>query len=165
MQKLVIEATFPTDAATTWELFESERFRKRLAADSGISAELLSEREEGKVQVRTFLYKAARELPTVAAKALGSKHLTYEQTNRFDPVANRLDWSIAMPGVGDRVSIGGITTIVPEGTGCKRRVEGTIEVKIRFIGGQIEKAVVGEFAKSMGRVNDLVKEMIAEDQA
>ena len=165
MQKLVVEATFPTDAATTWDIFESERFRERLAAETGITAELLSESTEGKVQVQTFLYKANRELPTVAAKALGSRHLTYEQTNRFDSDTGRLDWNIVMPMVRDRVFISGFTTILPHGDGCKRRVEGTIEVKMRFIGGQIEKAVVGEFEKSMGRVNDIVRQMITDGQA
>ena len=161
MQTLSIDAVFPADPATMWEIFESEAFRARVEADTGMTAKLLEERMEGDVSVRKFAYTSGRDLPTIAAKALGASRLSYEQTNRLDLAKGRLDWSIHLPVVSDRVKIGGYTTILPDGDGCRRRVEGTLEVKMRFVGGQIEKAVVGEFAKSMTRVNDIAREMLA----
>lgn len=160
MQKLILEAQINTDVASAWELFESERFRDRLAAETGLSAELLETRQEGDVEVRRFKYVSGTDLPPVAAKALGAKRLAYEQENRLDMSKSQLSWVIMLP-LGDRVKVSGVTTMTPSGSGSLRRVDGVIEVNIRFIGAQIEKAVVGQFEKSMRRVNEIANEMLA----
>jgi hypothetical protein len=163
MKKLLVESHLPTDVKTAWELFESDRFRDRLAQQTGIHSEVLSERQEGSVVVRRMKYVSGRDLPAIAATALGAKRLAYEQTNRLDLANSRLDWSIDLPVVGDRVTVSGVTTMEPAPGGCKRKVEGTIEVRMRLIGGQIENAVVGEFEKSMEKVVELARELLRED--
>lgn len=162
MKKLFVESHLPVDAATAWDLFESDAFRDRLAAHTGLTSEVLESREEGSVQIRRLRFTSANELPAIAAKAMGMKHLTYEQTNRFDASASRLDWTVSLPVLADRVRVAGVTTIQDAAGGCKRVVDGTIEVQMRLIGAQVEKIVVGEFEKSMQRAVDLVRDMIRE---
>ena len=160
MQKLYIVSQLPVSPAVAWDVFESDAFRDRLAEQTGLSSEVLERRDEGSVEVRRLKFVSGNELPAIAAKALGSKRLSYEQINRFDLAKSRLDWTVSLPVLGERIRVEGSTLITPDGAGSRRVVDGEIEVKMRFIGGQIEKAVVGEFEKSMRRAVDLALEMM-----
>ena len=162
MQKLHVESHLPVTPEVCWDVFESEAFRTRLSVHTGLLSELLDEHDEGPVNVRRLKYTSGNDLPGVVAKALGAKRLSYEQINRLDLSRGRLDWVVHLPKIGDRVTVAGITSAVATPTGCTRIVSGEIEVKIPLIGGQIEKAVVGEFQKSMERAVDLARTMIAE---
>lgn len=163
--KLFVESDLAFDPVTAWEIFESKEFEARLEEATDLVCEVLDEQMEGAVKVKRLKYVSRRELPTIAAKALGSKNLTYEQVNRFDPAKSELSWQVFLPVVGDRVSVSGITRISPAPGGAKRVVDGEINVRIRLIGGQIEKAVVGEFERSMGRAVDLARQIHAERSA
>jgi hypothetical protein len=160
--RLYVESLLPVAPAKAWELFESAAFRQRLAARANLSSEIVSERMEGAVQLRRMRFRSGNELPGVVAKMLGATHLHYEQDNRFDPAASTLTWTVQLPVLTDRVKVGGVTSIQPHPDGCKRVVDGVCEVKVALVGGQIEKAVVAEFEKSMARAVDIVREMIRE---
>jgi hypothetical protein len=161
--KLFVESHLPVDPETAWKVFESETFDERLQAQTGMKVEKLSETPQGEgVLIRKMKYTSGNELPGLVAKALGSKHLTYTQTNRMDYTTSRLDWTVELPVLQDRVSVAGSTIIEPHPNGCRRVVDGEITVKMRVVGSQIEKAVVAEFEKSMGRAVDIARQLIAE---
>ena len=161
--KLYVESLLPVDPNTAWELFESAEFSQRLESKTNIQAEVLEERPDGDNKVyRHMKYVSGTELPKMVAKALGSKSLTYEQFNRLDRNTGRMEWRVELPVLKDRVSVSGTTTITDHDGGCRRVVDGDITVKMRLVGGQIEKAVVGEFEKSMGRAVDIVRDLIKE---
>lgn len=165
MQKLFVESQFNDPPAAVWDVFESDAFRDRLSAETGLVQELLEERNEGDVQIRRVKFTSGNDLPKLVAKALGAPRLSYEQTNRFDPANNKLDWSVDLPMLGDRVSVEGVTRLTPTDAGCRRTVDGSIEVRMRMVGGQIEKAVVKEFEKSMVRAVELAKQMLQESRS
>lgn len=166
MQKLYVESRLPVSPEEAWDVFESDEFRERLWTQSGTKSEVISERMDGAVEVRKLKFTLARELPGMVAKALGAKHLAYEQENHFDKSRSRLDWTVVLPMLGDRVKVEGVTTIEPNGENTSRRiVDGTIEVNMRLIGGQVEKAVVGEFEKSMRQAVDLALQMMKERES
>ena len=160
MQKLYVESAFTHDPTTVWSVFEGDAFREALGAKTGLRAEVLDTTDDGNVQVRTLRYTSATELPTVVAKALGSKQLSYVQENRFDRAASALTWRVDLPSLGDRVSIHGVTTIRPDPAGSRRVVDGTIEVGVRFIGGQIEKVVASRFRDSMEEAVALARTLL-----
>lgn len=160
MQKLFIESFLPVGPEDAWEVFESDAFRTRLQEQTGLASTVRETRMEGDVEVRTLTFTGSNDLPKLVAKALGSNRLSYDQTNRFDKPANRLDWVVEIPKLGDRVSVKGETWIEPHEDGSRRVVRGEIAVNIRLIGGQIEKVVAGEFRKSMERAVDLAREMM-----
>ncbi len=160
--KLFVQSDLPFDAKTAWSLFESPEFDARLEDAANITCELLEEKMEGDVKVRRLRYTSKTELPGMVATALGSKNLTYVQTNRFDASKGRLDWTVALPVLTDRVDVGGVTTITDTSGGSRRVVDGEINVRMRLVGGRIEKAVVGQFEKSMRRAVDLVRDIARE---
>ncbi len=160
--RLFVESVLPVDPARAWELFESEAFRVRLREKAKLTSEVLSTRMEGGVEIRRLRFQSGNELPGVVAKLLGSTHLRYEQENRLEASASRLTWTVALPVLTDRVKVSGVTTIYPHPDGCRRVVDGVCEVKVALVGGQIEKAVVGEFEKSMARAVEIVRDMIRE---
>ena len=160
--KLFLQSDLPFDAKTAWSIFESPEFEARLEETTDIRCEVLSTEQKGDVTVRRLRYTAKSDLPTIAAKALGTKNLTYVQTNTFDPAKSQLRWDVDLPMVGDRVSVGGTTTINDSPTGCRRVVDGDISVRMRLVGGQIEKAVVAQFKKSMERAVDLARDIARE---
>jgi hypothetical protein len=160
--KLYVESLMPGDPALVWELFEGAEFQKRLDAQTGLRTEVLETRQEGTVTIRRLRYHSQTELPAIAAKALGSSRLSYEQENRFDSAKSYLTWVVKIPMVGDRVKASGNTLITPAPGGSKRVVEGDVSIGIPLIGGQIEKVIVGEFEKSMGRAVDIVRGMLKE---
>lgn len=162
--KLYIESALDFDPETAWDIFESDEFSARLESATDLVCTVLNEGTDGDVQTKTLRYASKRELPGMVAKALGSKHLAYEQHNRFDPAKSELVWKVIIPGT-DRVDVSGVTTIAASGSGSKRVVDGDITVRVRFIGGQIEKAVVAEFERSMRRAVDLARDIHRERNA
>jgi hypothetical protein len=165
--RLFVESVLPVPPARAWALFESAEFRSRLDARANLRTEVLSTREEttpdGRtIEVRRMKFTSGNELPGVVAKLLGTRHLTYEQENRLDAASSRLDWVVKLPVMSDRVRVAGSTVIHPHPEGCRRVLDGVCEVKVALVGGQIEKAVVSEFERSMGRAVELVRELIRE---
>jgi hypothetical protein len=160
MQKLFVESVLHVTPEVAWSVFESDDFRARLAEKTGLSSEVIEERTEGAVQVRVLAFTSGTKLPKIAAKALGTDRLTYHQTNRYDPTRSRLDWDVQVPSLGQRLRVEGETVIEPHPHGSRRTVNGEIEVKLRLVGGQIEKVVANEFRKSMEGAVDLARELM-----
>jgi hypothetical protein len=160
--RLYVDSHLPANAATAWEIFEGPDFQRRLEADTGLRTEVLEERQEGSVTVRKLRYVSKSELPTVAATALGSKNLSYEQENRLDLASGKLTWVVKIPLAGDRVKASGTTVIQDAPGGSRRVVEGDVTISVPFVGGTIEKAVVGEFEKSMARAVEIAKQIMKE---
>lgn len=160
--KLYLESDLAFDPATAWAIFESKEFEARLEEATDLVCEVLGETTEGSVQVKHLRFTSKRELPAMVARALGSKNLTYEQVNRYDAARSELAWSVQLPVMADRVSVGGVTRITPAPGGAKRVVDGEISVRVRLVGSQIEKVVVAEFERSMARAVDLARAIHAE---
>lgn len=162
MQKLFVESLLTVTPEVAWSVFESQDFRTRLAEKTGLTSEIIEQRTEGDVEITVLKFTSGTSLPTIVAKALGSSHLTYQQTNRYDVKKSRLDWDVSVPKLGERLRVGGATIIVPHPDGSRRTVNGEIEVKVRLVGGQIEKVVANEFRKSMEGAVDLARELMPD---
>ncbi len=162
--KLFVESVLDADPATVWEVFESEAYRRRLDAEAQIQQQILEERTEPDgILFRRIRTEPDRELPKVVAKLLGAPKLCYLQENRFDPEQSKMRWQVTLEAMPDRVDVSGTTTCtaLPDGR-CRRVVDGELEVRVRLVGGQIERAVVAEFERSMQRAVALAAEMLQE---
>jgi hypothetical protein len=157
-----VVSKFDVPAEKVWETFDSPEFHRRLAAETGMERTVLEEREENGIHIKKTRVKRNRDLPRIAAKALGTKQLIYVQTNRFDPARNRLVWNVEVPAMGDRFTVSGVTSLTPTATGCDRLLEGDVTVRVRIIGRAVEKAVGGEFQKTAARAVDIVKAILQE---
>lgn len=164
--KLFVESVLDADPATVWEVFESEAYRQRLDAEAQIQQQILEERTEPDgIVFRRVRTEPDRELPKVVAKLLGAPKLCYLQENRLDLDQNKMTWQVTLDldSLADRVEVSGTTTCtaLPDGR-CRRVVDGDIEVRVRLVGGQIERAVVAEFERSMQRAVALAEQMLRE---
>ena len=92
-----------------------------------------------------------RELPKPLAKLLGSNKLVYEQQCHLDRSQNQLTWEVIPAVFTDKITAKGTLTVVPTETGCVREVIGDVDVKVRLIGGRIEKAIISDVKKSYDR--------------
>ena len=163
--KLSIRNTFPCDATTLWEVFDSPEFDRRLEAESGVRREVVSESQDGDIGVRVLRCISKKELPGFMAKAMGSKHLEYTQTSRFDPKTNTLEWDVVPTVMADRVTAKGRTTVTSAGDGCERHVQGEIKVRLPLVGGRIEKKLMEEIGSSYERAAEITNELIEERSA
>jgi len=146
--KLYVRHTFTCTPETFWKMYWDETFDQMLQKDATVHRELVWERSEGPVLARRLRFTPERELPRPVAKLIGNNKLIYEQENRFDAEASTLKWEVIPTFLPGKFSANGTFVVRATETGCERIVEGTIDVKVRFIGGQIEKAVVAEISES-----------------
>lgn len=158
--KMKVESRFDVEPSVVWAAFDSPEFHARMAAESGMKRKVIEEREEGGVRIQKTEVQRTKDLPAIAAKVLGTKTLTYIQTNRFDVEKNRLVWSVEIPAMGDRLQVSGVTTVTPTPKGCSRLLEGDVSVRVRLVGAAVEKAIGGEFQKTASRAVEIVKEIL-----
>ncbi len=163
MAKLRVESDLPITPEAAWALFESPEYRQRLNERAQISQEVLDEapRAGGRI-LRRLRTEPERELPGMVSSLLGASKLSYVQENELDPAARRIDWTVKLEVLTDKVDVSGSTVLEPTPTGCRRVVDGDIRVRVMLVGGQIEKAVVAEFEKSMRRAVEVARELIEE---
>ena len=146
--KLYVRHTFDCTPETFWKMYWDDEFDQMLRKDATVERELVSERSDGDVSVRRLRFTPEQELPGPVAKLIGSKKLIYEQENRFNPVKGEMHWEVVPTFLPGKLSAKGVFLVRPSGAGCERIVDGNIAVNVRFIGGQIEKAVVAEIVQS-----------------
>ncbi len=149
--KLDIRHTFDCTPERFWEMYWSDELDAMLNEGSTIQRDLLEERREGDVLVRRLRFTPERELPAAAASLLGASKLVYEQENRFDRANSVLHWQVIPTILPGKLDARGKLEVRPTSGGCEQVVTGDITVQVRFIGGQIEKAVIAEVEKSWNR--------------
>ena len=150
--KLDIRHTFDCTPARFWEMYWSDELDAMLNEGSTVQRELLEERREGGVLVRRLRFTPERELPAAASSLLGASKLVYEQENRWDEANSVLQWRVIPTILPGKLDAHGTLEVRPLGADrCEQVVVGDITVAVRFIGGQIEKAVVAEVEKSWER--------------
>ena len=155
--KLSVTSEFNASPETVWAAFESEAFEARLEQESGMVKTLLETRTEGGVRYQRIRVERRKPLPGFVAKVLGSKTLGFVQTERFDSATSCSNWSVEVPALGDRVSVSGSTSITATPTGSRRVLQGEVSVRVRLVGGAIEKAVVGDFQKTAARAVEIAR--------
>jgi hypothetical protein len=146
--KLNVRHRFDCTPETFWEMYWDEAFDEALRAESGVTREILEEREDEGVLIRRIRITPDRELPGPAAALLGAKKLVYEQENKWDRAANVLHWRVIPTILPGKLDASGTFRVEAVPGGCEQVVEGNISVNVLFVGGQIEKAVVSEVEKS-----------------
>lgn len=160
--KLSIRNTFNCDPATLWEVFDSPEFNERLEAESGVRRDVVSDSKDGDIEVRVLRCISKKELPGFMAKAMGSKHLEYNQTSRFNPSTNVLEWNVVPTVMAERVTAKGRTEVTQNGDQCLRVINGEIKVRLPLVGGRIEKKLMEEIGSGYERAAEIAKSLIAE---
>jgi hypothetical protein len=124
------------------DLLDDEAFNHRLLDAARIDAEVLQNERIDGVMVRRVRCVSRDELPGFMSKAMGIQRLEYEQRSTTDPASGDIRWEVHPAMGGDRVQTRGTTVVRPTAGGCERIVDGECTVRIRLIGGKVEKLLV-----------------------
>ena len=146
--KLYVRNQFDCTPGKFWEMYWDDAFDAMLRKESAVEREVLEERTEGDVLIRRVRFTPDRELPGAVATLLGAKKLVYEQENRWDKSSGTMYWKVIPTILPGKLEAKGTFKVLPTPGGCEQVVDGDIQVKVMFVGGQIEKAVVAEVEKS-----------------
>ena len=160
--RLHVRHTYPCPPETYWKLYWDPEFDQVLRRESKVERQLLEERRDGAILVRRLRFTPERELPGPVARLLGSSKLIYEQENRWDEAAGVLEWRVIPTILPGKLDARGKFTVRAAPGGCEQVVEGNITVSVPFLGGQIEKAVVGEVEKSYHRTAEVFRRWLEE---
>lgn len=149
--KLQVRHPFDCTLEQFWEMYWDDDFDALLRKESAVQRDVLEERTDGDVLLRRLRVTPERELPGPVALLLGTTKLVYEQENRWDRKNNVLHWRVVPTILPGKLDAQGTFRVEPRENGCEQIVEGEIVVNVRFVGGQIEKAVVAEVERSYDR--------------
>jgi len=160
--KIDARHTFPCAPERLWEIYWDPAFEDRLRQGSTVQREVLEHRDEGDVIYRRVRNTPQRELPAAAAAIVGAKKLVYEQETRWDKKRGLVQWQVVPSVLPGKLDAKGQLRVEPAPGGCVMVIDGNIDVHVRFVGGQIEKAVVAEVEKSYDRLAAEIRRWIAD---
>jgi hypothetical protein len=159
--KLRIAHRFPCSARDFWNATRGPDYEAALTAGSEVDLEALGVEERAGHRVERVRVKPRRELPAVAAKAVGSARLSWVQETEFDDAALGTRWRVTPDVLPGKVRCEGTSRIVDVPGGCERIIEGEIAVAIPLIGGTVEKHVLEQLQSSYDRAADLTRTFLA----
>jgi hypothetical protein len=159
--KLRIAHRFSCSARDYWNATRGPDFEAALSAGSEVDIEPLGVEERGGRRVERARVKPRRELPAVAAKAVGASRLSWVQETEFDDAALATRWSVTPDVLPGKVRCEGSSRVVDVPGGCERVIEGEIAVSIPFIGGTVEKHVMEQLEGSYDRAAELTRAFLA----
>ncbi len=152
--KLMIRHAYPCTPEQYWEMYWDDAFDAELQANSTVAREVLEHDEQDGVLTRKLRFTPDTELPRPVAKLLGSSKLVYDQLNVWDRAAGVMTWEVLPTFLSpETFQAKGSFRVVETPTGCELQVDGDIDVKIRFIGGQIEKQIVAQIEEAYTRMH------------
>jgi len=160
--KLHLEHTFDCTPEEYWAMYTDPEFDQRMGNMSAVERNVLEDTDDGVRGVRRLQYTTRKPLPGPMKKALGAERLTYEQINRLDRSASRIDWEIRPGVMPDKIQARGHYTAVAHGRGCRVTVHGDVSVRIPLIGKRIEKAVVDVFERAYEKSVGIQRDLLAE---
>lgn len=161
--KLSVRYAYDCSPEAYWAMYWDDAFDKALQADSTVDREVLEHTDDKGVITRRLRFTPEAELPGPVAKMIGSKKLVYDQLNVLDTGAGIMTWQVLPTFISaDKFSASGEFRIEPTATGCEMIVDGDIDVKIRFIGGQIEKQIVSQIEAAYKRMHDASEDWIED---
>ena len=97
-----------------------------------------------------FKVVAGGDLPASARRVVSEEMLTWHEDTRFVPKEHTIYWTITplTQKAADMLESKGIWKLIPDGKGTKRLIEGTITVKVPFVGKVVETFLAGELKRN-----------------
>ncbi len=145
-----------------WELLEDGEFIKRLEERTEQRRELIEEEIDDGVCHRRIRWVSQRDIPGVMKKALGIDRLEYEHDQRIDRSEGTMHWEVTTPFVPRRVEVTGTTRVEPTDEGCRRMVEGQVQIRLPLMGKKMEQKLAGRLGDAERAAASIVREMLNE---
>ena len=166
--KLQVRHVFDCTPDEFWNLFWNPAYDVALQTLNGneVMRELLEERDvQGKKYLR-YRFTPKKTLPAPIAALAKTDRLIYEQDNVFDRASGLLTWKVRPSVVPEKVTAEGTFRVTPRASGgCERVVDGKIEVRVSFVGGKIEEAIVNDVTRAYEVATTVMNDMIKKARA
>lgn len=152
-----ISHTFECDPRAYWETAWKADLEKELRAEAEVDFTLLEERVEGPVTFTRTRIAPRRELPLIAAKALGQKSFSYVQEVEANREELTTRWRVVPDILSTKIRCEGASRVVATPDGCERVIDGEIDVTVPLIGGAVERQIVAEITRSYDRAAEVIR--------
>jgi hypothetical protein len=156
---------FPCSPSAYWDYTREPAFEAQVRSEAEVDYALLESRDNGAHNFTRARVSPRKELPALAQKAMGQARLSYVQEIDADSEKFTTRWKVVSDFMSDKVRCQGSSRVVATPDGCERIIEGSIDVSVPIIGGQIEKQIVGEISRSYERAADVLRRFIQERRA
>ena len=145
------------------DVYFSEDFNNRVAKVSGLKRRDLVEetRAADGSRDRRVRMEPNVSLPSPIQRFVGNETITYDEVSHYDAATKTVTYRIDSKA-NDRIKVEGKITFVAEGTGVRRKIDGTIEVKVFGVGGVIEKFVEQETQKGYAKIAVFLQQVLDE---
>ncbi|MCB9777499.1 MAG: DUF2505 domain-containing protein [Alphaproteobacteria bacterium] len=139
---------FDAPPARAWEILFGDAYEDAVAQHSRIERRILEDADKNGKRVRRIHVTPAQTLPAAVSKLLGTGRLSYvlEEHHRAD--VQKMDFTVTVDALPDKVSVKGSWSLTPSATGCDRLVTIDVTVRVPIVGRKIEEQVVGDLRKS-----------------
>lgn len=160
--KIHFRHTFDCTPDELWAVLDNPEFDRLLEERSHVRRIEIFREEQGPVLKSTLECTSLHELPGFAQKVLGTRQLVYEQRGELDRSTGELKWTVVPRVIADRVTAGGSTRVFEEGGKTVREVHGDIEVRVRFVGGQLETLLQKMVERSYNNAAETMRELLGK---
>ena len=149
-----ISQTLACSPEKYWDVVDSEgcieHFEERADTELKVDREGVHKR---------LTYTSRGELPGIMKKALGIERMEYEEYHDVDKEHHRSTWEVETPFMSDRVKAWGTTRLESTDEGCRRVVQGRVEIKLAMVGAKMSEKF-GQRLEMAHRVRGEVVEIL-----
>lgn len=139
---------FDAPPARAWEILFGDAYEDAVARHSRIEREIRLDHEKNGKRTRQIHVRPAQTLPKAAARLLGTDRLSYVLEEHHRPAEQKMDFTVTVDALPDKVSVRGAWALTPTGAGCERRVTIDIDVRVPIVGKKIEQQVAEDLRRS-----------------
>ena len=161
MQKIDVRHDFPGMTEDQWfQIYLDDDFNRELEARLDVKErKVLSSEQDGDIVRRKV--KMVPNIPA-AFKKFVKDGMSVEESSTVYLDRHHVDWSTHVGMAADKFKSAGVLYTQPAGDGCRRVIEGTVEVKIPLVGKKIEKKIIETINQSYEIATALMKEWLAK---
>lgn len=164
MAKLNITHTFSCTPDAYWAMYWDTAYDDLVNESAAVTRTLVSDRTDPEgVRHQVVQSTPDRTLPPALARVVGAQQISYRATTTYYPKRGLVVWRIEPSILPSKIVAQGEIRVVPHKDGCQRRVVGEIVVKVRFVGGLIESAIVDDVTASYTRAAAVATRWLAKD--
>jgi len=126
------------------------------------SADVVSQARDGDVVRQDVRYLFQAELSSAVTRVVDPKKLTWVERSVCDLAAHRTQCEIRPDNYGGMLSGRYDAVIVVTDQGARRTLTGELKVKMPFVGGKVERAIVGGLEENAAAQTQLIQDFLGQ---
>jgi len=159
MREVVIDTKFENITLDAFaEVYFSEDVNAKAATALKLKERTLVDKidnDDGTVTRRVKMAPAV-DLPKAVHKLIGGAPIEYFEVSTYDPKTHKSKY-VVESAADEVLQVQGVISFIADGTGVRRRIDGTVDAKVFGLGGIIEKFIDKEVNKSYAKVAEIIQ--------